>query len=97
MSAAGLREALLTPGAGVPDDFLLLEATLSSGQTIRGMRLNEDSFTVQLRDANGRMHSLRKTSLRELKKLRGESPMPSYQNLAPEALQNLIAYLASRK
>ena len=61
------------------------------------MRLNEDTFTLQLRDASGKLHSFRNMDLHEIKKLHGESPMPSYQNLSPEALQDLIAYLASRK
>ena len=97
LSAAGLREAVLKPAASVPDGFLLIEITTDAGQKIRGMRLNEDTFTLQLRDASGKMHSLRKTNLRDIKKLRGESPMPSYQNLSSEALQDVIAYLASRK
>lgn len=97
LSAAGLREALLKPAASVPDGFLLVEVTTDAGKRIRGMRLNEDTFTIQLRDASGKMHSFRNMDLREIRKLRGESPMPSYQNLTPEALQDLIAYLASRK
>jgi len=96
--AARLRETLQSPSKTVPEDFLLIEARTSSGQTIRGIRLNEDTFTIQLKDAQGFFYSLRKSDLRELKKLRGQTPMPSYESLFSAAeLDDLVAYLASQR
>jgi cytochrome c oxidase cbb3-type subunit 3 len=96
--AARLRLTLQSPSKTIPEDFLLIEAITSSGQTIRGIRLNEDTFTMQLKDALGHFYSLRKSDLRELKKLRGETPMPSYESLFSAAeLDDLVAYLASQR
>jgi cytochrome c oxidase cbb3-type subunit 3 len=96
--AARLRETLETPSKTIPEDFLLIEAITQSGQAIRGMRLNEDTFTIQLKDAQGRFYSLRKSDLSGLKKLRGETPMPPYQSiLSAVELDDLVAYLASQR
>lgn len=93
-----LRETLQNPAKTIPEDFLLVEATAGSGQTIRGIRLNEDTFSIQLKDQQGRLHSFRKGDLRELKKLRGETPMPAYGSvLSATQLDDLINFLASQR
>jgi len=95
-SAAFLRESLAAPEAVVPDDFLLVELVTSSGATVRGVRMNEDTFSIQIKEASGELHSYRKSVLKDLRKLRGKSPMPSYEGaLNPEEMNDLIAYLAS--
>jgi cytochrome c oxidase cbb3-type subunit 3 len=94
-SAAFLRESLVAPEAVVPDEFLLVELVTGSGATIRGVRMNEDTFSIQLKDASGEFHSYRKSVLKDIRKLRGKSPMPSYEGaLNPEEMNDLIAYLA---
>jgi putative heme-binding domain-containing protein len=94
-SPAYLREALLDPGASAPEDFLIVSAIDRSGNRIRGIRASEDSFTIQLRDAGNRFHSLRKSNLRELKKEFGVSTMPGYRDkLSASEIDDLIAYLA---
>ena len=94
-SAAYLRESIVAPEASVPDRFLMIEATTGSGTIVRGVRLNEDTFTIQIKDQKGGFQSFRKADLKEIRKLRGKSPMPSYQgSLTPEELTDLTAYLA---
>jgi putative heme-binding domain-containing protein len=94
-NAAYLRGAVLQPASVLPDHFLYLAVTAPSGETIRGIRLNEDSFTVQLRDARGRFHSFRKSELKELRRLEKETPMPAYEGRIPPAeLDDLVSYLA---
>jgi cytochrome c oxidase cbb3-type subunit III len=96
--AARLRETLENPSKTIPEDFLQIEVLTASGQTIRGIRVNEDTFTLQLKDAQGHFYSLRKDQLRELKKLRGETPMPPYGTILSSAeLDDLVAYLASQR
>jgi len=96
--AARLRQTLKNPSQTIPEDFLLVEVVTSSGKSIRGIRVNEDTFTIQLKDAQGHFHSLRKSDLADLKKLRGETPMPSYETvLSPADLDDLVAYLASQR
>ncbi len=94
-NAEYLREALIKPGATVPPSFLMLTVTTRDGKTIRGMRVNEDTFTIQLRDTGGRLYSFRKRDLAGLKKEPNVSLMPSYESkLSPSELDDLIAYLA---
>ena len=93
---AYLRESILSPEASVPDGFLMVEAVTNAGATARGIRVNEDSFTIQIKDAQGMFSSFRKADLRDLRKLPGKSPMPSYQgSLTQEELTDLIVYLAT--
>ncbi len=97
-SAAFLRESILDPGVSVPDGFVVVKATPRRGTAVSGVRLNEDSFTIQLRDASGRFHSFRKQDLADLQKDVGKSPMPSYRaTLASAEVDDLVAYLAGLK
>jgi cytochrome c oxidase cbb3-type subunit III len=69
-----------------------------AGETLRGIRLNEDTFTIQLKDMQGRICSFRKSELRGLKKLRNETPMPSYSSaFSSGGLEDLVAFLASQR
>jgi putative heme-binding domain-containing protein len=53
-SAAFLRESIVNPGAAVPEGYLLVTVVPTSGPSVTGLRVNEDSFSIQLRDAAGR-------------------------------------------
>lgn len=97
-SAVFLQKAISKPGAVLPEDFLFVKATTASGEVIEGIRANEDSFTIQIKDSGGRFHSFRKGGLREFRKLRGETPMPPFQGILSAAeMQDLVAYLASQR
>ena len=95
-SVAFLRESIVSPEASVPDRFLMIEAVAGNGATVRGLRVNEDTFSIQLKDAKGQFSSFRKSDLKELRKLTGKSPMPSYKDsLTQDELTDLTAYLAA--
>jgi cytochrome c oxidase cbb3-type subunit 3 len=97
-SPAHLRESLVAPEASVPDGFLMLELVTSGGATIRGIRMNEDTFSIQVKDSSSKFHSFRKSALQEVRRMRGKSPMPSYEKtLSPTELTDLIAYLAMQR
>jgi cytochrome c oxidase cbb3-type subunit III len=97
-SAPHIRQAILKPEATLPEGFLFVKAVTASGEAVEGIRLNEDTFSIQIKDANGRFHSLRKAELRDLQKHRERSPMPSYsQILTPGELDDLVAYLAAQR
>jgi putative heme-binding domain-containing protein len=97
-SAAFLRESIVNPGAAVPEGYLLVTVVPNSGPRVTGMRVNEDSFSIQLRDAAGRSYSFWKKDLAEIERERGKSSMPSYRGqLADAELTDLVAYLASLK
>jgi len=97
-SAAFLRESIVNPGAAVPEGYLLVTVVPNSGPRVTGVRVNEDSFSIQLRDPAGRSYSFWKKDLAQIERERGKSPMPSYQGqLADAELTDLVAYLVSLK
>lgn len=97
-SADHIRESLLNPEADLPEGYLMVTATPKNGSAVNGSRVNEDSFSIQIRDNSGGWHSFWKADLAKLEKLRGKSAMPSYRaRLTDSELTDLIAYLASLK
>jgi putative heme-binding domain-containing protein len=108
-SPTHLRTSLLDPQAEIPDtfavyrrivylpdNFLQVRIVTRDGQRITGARLDEDTFTIQIRDYSDRIFSFRKDELAELHKDWGVSPMPSYRSsLSDSEIQDLVAYLAS--
>jgi putative heme-binding domain-containing protein len=97
-SAGFLRQTVQKPSATLPNGFLYVAAVPATGAAVRGIRVNEDSFTLQLRDAGGRYYSFRKSELQSLRRLEGETPMPSYEGqIAGADLDDLVAYLAGLK
>ena len=103
-SIAYLRIALLSPGAAVPQslnlpqNFLMVTAVFPDRSELTGIRVNEDTFSIQIRDLTGQLHSYYKSELADLKKDWGQSPMPSYAGaLTPAELGDLIAFLATQK
>jgi cytochrome c oxidase cbb3-type subunit III len=95
-SPAFLRQSIVDPSASVPEDYLLVAVTTKDGKKISGARVNEDSFSIQIRDGAGRVHSFWKKNLTTIDKQRGKSGMPSYNSRFTESeLTDLVAYLAS--
>jgi cytochrome c oxidase cbb3-type subunit 3 len=93
-SAAYLRTALVEPDASVPADYLQVRAAARDGRAVSGVRLNEDTFTIQLRDFRDNFHSFDKTELSDLQYDRGRSAMPSYRGTLSDAdLDDVVAYL----
>jgi cytochrome c oxidase cbb3-type subunit III len=93
-SVAHLRASLLDPGANVPDRFVQLRITTKDGRHITGVRIAEDTFTIQLVDLGGRTYSFFKQELTDIKKDFDKSPMPSYRDvLTASELDDLVAYL----
>jgi putative heme-binding domain-containing protein len=93
LSDAELQLALLDPSAAVAPEYWIWQATTTSGQTIKGSRLNEDTFSVQILDSTGRLRGLAKTEI-ERQTLERRSPMPSFRDkLTGRQLQDLLAYL----
>ena len=89
-----LRDALADPEVAVPDGFLQVEAVTKDGRRITGVRVNEDTSSIQMQDLAGNLHSLWKSELAKLDKQWGKSPMPSYRNvLTPTEIDDVVAYL----
>ncbi len=95
-SAAHLREALLSPEAFVPSGFLQLRVVPRDGGALTGIRVNEDAFSIQLRDLSGRLHSFWKDELDLIEPQWRRSPMTSYEGrLTAEQTDDLVAFLVT--
>jgi cytochrome c oxidase cbb3-type subunit III len=104
---AYLRQAVIDPGATLPKDvlqvpargyaeYLPLRIVTKQGIEVSGIRVNEDAFTIQVRDRDGKFYSLRKSDLELLEKQTSTSLMPSQAaRLTERDLTDLVAYLSS--
>jgi cytochrome c oxidase cbb3-type subunit III len=101
-----LRQAVLEPGARLPQgnlpvpargysEYMPVTVVTRDGAEIRGVRLNEDVFTIQLRDNSGRFLSVRKSDAAVIRKETGTSLMPGFANrLSASEIDDLVAYLS---
>ena len=80
----------------LPDNYVLVEVTTHDGARVTGSRLNEDPFSIQLRDGDGRIRSFLKDEVGGVQKLWGKTAMPSYGDTFSQGeLDELVRYLAS--
>jgi putative heme-binding domain-containing protein len=89
-----LRQSIVDPSADVPLDYRSVVVTDVKGTVTNGIHLNEDEYSVHLRDLTGNPRSFMKTEVKDIA-LPRQSLMPSYSSLATADLENLVAYLAS--
>ena len=87
-----IRESIVNPSADIPEEYRGVSVITSDGRTVSGIRVNEDTFSVQLRDPNQRFRMFQKDSVREVKDV-DTSLMPAYARMSAPDLQNLLAYL----
>jgi putative heme-binding domain-containing protein len=99
--AAHLRRILLDPGSAKLRDgegflsYLPVRVATRDGRVVQGVRVNEDSFTIQIRDADDRLHSFEKHDLAEIRREPEASAMPSYaKTLSEGEIDDLVAYLS---
>jgi putative heme-binding domain-containing protein len=96
-SANSLQKSLLEPTANMLPMNRTVRAITADGKTITGRRLNEDTFSVQLIDAEERLVSVNKDGLKEYTVVK-VSTMPSYRDkLSAQELADVVAYLSTLK
>ncbi|MEP6917600.1 MAG: PQQ-dependent dehydrogenase, methanol/ethanol family, partial [Acidobacteriota bacterium] len=67
------------------------------GRELRGIRRSEDTFSLQMIDATGRLHMVDKIGVKDVR-VDPVSLMPAYAGrLSDEEVTNLVAYLASQR
>jgi cytochrome c oxidase cbb3-type subunit III len=106
-SAGFLHDALIDPGGNLPQSDAMLQersnypsytmyrVVMKDGKVVEGMRVDEDSFTLQLRDEQGQIRSIEKQQAEKIEVLADKSFMPSYKDKLTETqLNDLVAYLA---
>ncbi len=95
-SIGHLTESIRHASKDVPVKYDTLIALTKDGKRITGIRLNEDTFSLQMMDERENIHLWRKRDLQEVIYER-RSLMPDYDEsvLSQKALQDLLAYLQS--
>lgn len=96
VSVASLERALVDPDADVSPAFRVFRVLTRAGRAVRGTLLNQDTFSVQMRDESGELRAFMKRDLRE----HGfePSPMPSYRTrLNQQELSDVVSYLLTLK
>lgn len=89
-----LAWGLTEPTKEFPQEYETVTVVTSDGKAIKGVTLNEDSFSVQMMDMSGNIHLLEKGKLRSFQKTR-ESSMPKYTRdvLSDKDLEDVVAFL----
>jgi len=89
-----IMESIVQPSKFIDPLFEAVAVITREGQAIVGLRINETNFSIQMREENGRFHSLQKRDLEEFRVM-DKSLMP--ENLAEQItvkqLHDLFAFL----
>jgi cytochrome c oxidase cbb3-type subunit 3 len=94
---AALQRSLLEPTKAMLPINRSLRLVMRDGRTIRGRRLNEDTFSVEIIDDTEHLRSIPKSEIREFT-LATSSDMPSFAGkLSDTEVADLVAYLLSLK
>ena len=94
LTAMQLRQSIQDPHAAVAPEYWSVTGRTKSGQAVSGIRMNEDTSSIQLRDRRGgRLFSVLKNDLAEFEIVR-TSPMPAFKDkLSETQLTDIVAYL----
>jgi putative heme-binding domain-containing protein len=102
-----LRRALTNPDADFPMKQSRLTGNINAFLTVRvvsqdgefeGMRVNEDEFSIQLRDLSGAVHGFDKRELINYQRAFGHSLMPGYETIFDNTeVNDLVSYLMGLK
>jgi putative heme-binding domain-containing protein len=94
-SPANLRTSMVDANASIVPGWAVARVTLGDGSKVSGIKINEDQFSVMIREGNGKIHHIDKAGAKQIE-VDSKSGMPSYQGVIPEGeLTDLVAYLFS--
>ena len=89
-----LRESIVKPAEDIPPTYEGVTVVTKQGSKVSGIRVNEDTFSIQLRDFSQKFRMFSKDDLREVT-YEKNSMMPAYPKLSKQELDDLLAYLVS--
>jgi cytochrome c oxidase cbb3-type subunit III len=95
-SAEYLRASVTKPNEDIPPQWLGAKVVQKNGSVVEGHRINEDTFSVQLRGIDMKFRMFLKdevTSVETMKK----SLMPAYSKLTEKELNDLVGYMQTLK
>ena len=95
-SARYIMESILLPSKDIDPRYEAVQVVTAEGNVIKGLRINETNFSLQLREENGRFHSFAKRDLEDFQVLE-TSLMPENhaEQLTVKQLHDLFAFLMS--
>jgi putative heme-binding domain-containing protein len=87
--------SILEPSSAMMPINRTVRIVTKDGKTIVGRRLNEDTYSVQLINEQGRLQSILKSDVKQYQ-INPASPMPPFKDkLTTEEIADLVAYLLS--
>jgi cytochrome c oxidase cbb3-type subunit 3 len=90
-----LRDSIVDPSVYVNPQYRSASIVTRDGTKMRGIVLNEDDYSIQIRDMREDLRSFLKSDVKEIHAEK-ESLMPSYKSALSEAeINDLVAYLKS--
>jgi putative heme-binding domain-containing protein len=89
-----LTHSISDPSGDVPEEYQGVSVITRDGKRISGVRVNEDTFTVQLRDVSQQFQMFKKSELKDVIHEKN-SIMPAYKALPKQDLNDLLAYLVT--
>ena len=93
MTRSELRQSILDPSASVAPEYWKWRGTMRDARVVEGRRLNEDTYSVQILDRNGRLVTIDKKDM-VASTLDPGSPMPPFaQKLSGKDLDDILAYI----
>src|ERR1700687_3592496 len=96
-SAKSLRLSLIDPDAEIYPEYYTVVVITKRGETVRGLALNEDDLSIQIRDINGSPRSFLKDDIKSARREQ-HSLMPSYAaRLSQAEIDDVVAYLRTLK
>jgi len=89
-----LERSIVDPSAEIAAQYRIFQTITKNNSTTRGTLLNQDTFSIQMRDGNDKLVSFLKSDLKEF----GFQPsaMPSFKGkLTPQEIADVVSYLVS--
>jgi putative heme-binding domain-containing protein len=89
-----IMESILEPSKDIDPEYETVQVVTQKGTVVKGLRVNESNFNIQLREENGRFHSFLKSELESVTVLK-KSLMPENvaEILTVKELHDLFAFL----
>jgi cytochrome c oxidase cbb3-type subunit III len=91
-----IRQSVVDPSADIPAEYEGVTAVTKNGKRVTGIRINEDTFSIQIRLPDETFALFRKSQLTGVIN-EARSLMPSYDRLSAGDLQDLLAYLDAQR
>lgn len=93
LTVSQLRQSIEDPHISVAPEYWSVSGRTKTGQAIAGIRLNEDTSSIQLRGRDGRLFSTLKKDLASFDIVR-TSPMPAFKGRLSDAqIGDIVAFL----